>query len=924
MFHFDGVRFVRRGPHPGERFPQSAVLRLLGARDGSLWIVWSNGMVSRLHDGRATTYAAADGMPATFDVTESASGDLVAGTANGLARWVDGRWEDVSRAWGYPGKECHALWFDRQGTLWATTDDQVVYLPPGGRQFIDPGFHLDARQRLTDFAETTDGAIWIAELSRSAHTVPRAGDHHPLTEVRVGAWTLLVDRKGSLWVGSAGDGLRRVLDPTRIRGQQIAQFGKEAEQFTEKDGLLSDVVNAILEDREGNIWVASGRGIERFREGAFSPIVTPGGVRARFVFASRDTSVWTGAVNVSGLIRLHSANRETIPTRLFPYNLAQDSSGVLWAPTGTAVIGRSHGKEFAKVPLRGAWDTFSDLVVGPDGTVWLFDVGFGLVRLSQNRVVRVAPLSDPVDSRGTLFSDRDGRIWIRMRTRAAVYDHGRLTLFDVGKIYSFFQDYTGQVWGVGGGGVGKFEGGRWRQMPFPVALNPNVFGVAEDSEGAWWLATMAGVLRLPPGDAERALADTGYSLHYRIFDLLDGLAGVPTYWGFGPVITRSLDGRIWVAGDSGVASMDPRHLPPVGEVPVLIESVHLNGQELDPTAGMEIPPETGNLEIDYTSTTLAMPERVRFRYQLEGTDRAWNDVGTRRQAYYTGLGPGTYHFHVVAGDVDGAWSENGATWSFRILPAWYQTLWFKGAVVLALGGLVAVSTALMQRRRHLLSEQALRKQHEATLSERARIAQELHDTLLQGMAGVSMQLKAAERALPDQPDVAAETLVQVQQLTRDTLREARQRVLVLHEPDLGDEDVASALDTSGRGLIGNAGIGFFLTAKGERRRLPREVEMAAIRIGREAIANAVKHAEARRIDVVVGFEAAALRLIVRDDGRGFTAEQGEKAGREGHLGLTGMRDRAARGGGSCEVQPAPNGGTEVAVTLPVQHGTAAG
>jgi signal transduction histidine kinase len=255
--------------------------------------------------------------------------------------------------------------------------------------------------------------------------------------------------------------------------------------------------------------------------------------------------------------------------------------------------------------------------------------------------------------------------------------------------------------------------------------------------------------------------------------------------------------------------------------------------------------------------------------------------------------------------------------NFRVLPAWYQTLWFRSGVVLLIIGFGAGTAWLVQRQRHLRFQQVLEGRFEATLAERARIAQDLHDTLLQGIAGVSMQLKAAERALPDEPDVAAETLVQVQQLTRETLREARERVLDLNEPDLGDEDVASALATSGRGLIGTTGINFSLTTRGNRGRLPRTVEIAAIRIGREAIANAVNHAEARRIELVVGFEAAALRLEVRDDGRGFTPEQGERARRDGHLGLSGMRERAARAGGSCEVRPGPEGGTEVAVVLPL-------
>jgi signal transduction histidine kinase len=425
------------------------------------------------------------------------------------------------------------------------------------------------------------------------------------------------------------------------------------------------------------------------------------------------------------------------------------------------------------------------------------------------------------------------------------------------------------------------------------------------------------ILRLPPGELDRALADSGYVIRYRGFDRHDGLPGMITSPGYGQLITRTRDGLIWVATDSGVASVDPRSLRPDPTPSVLIEALRIDGRELDPTTEMAIPSGRRDLEIDYTATSLSFPERVQFRYQLEGQDPAWREVGTRRRAYYTGLGPGAYHFRVTARNAEGAWNEAGSVLNFRVLPAWYQTLWFRSGVVLLIIGFGAGTAWLVQRQRHLRFQQVLEGRFEATLAERARIAQDLHDTLLQGIAGVSMQLKAAERALPDEPDVAAETLVQVQQLTRETLREARERVLDLNEPDLGDEDVASALATSGRGLIGTTGINFSLTTRGNRGRLPRTVEIAAIRIGREAIANAVNHAEARRIELVVGFEAAALRLEVRDDGRGFTPEQGERARRDGHLGLSGMRERAARAGGSCEVRPGPEGGTEVAVVLPL-------
>ena len=219
----------------------------------------------------------------------------MAGTDAGLALLVEGKWKDVSAEWGFTGSEARSLWFDRSDALWVETTDRVVYRPAGAAAFLDPGWPLTRVAYQAEFAQAADGTIWFAEMARSVHTLRRVGESTPVSEVKVGAYSMLIDRKGSLWIGSRGDGLRRVRDPSKIRGVAVAQFGPEAEQFTEDDGLLSNVIWDLLEDREGNIWVASDRGLERFREGSLVPYTTRGGLRPRGVFANRDSSVWISA-----------------------------------------------------------------------------------------------------------------------------------------------------------------------------------------------------------------------------------------------------------------------------------------------------------------------------------------------------------------------------------------------------------------------------------------------------------------------------------------------------------------------------------------------------------------------------------------------------------------------------------------------------
>lgn len=349
---------------------------------------------------------------------------------------------------------------------------------------------------------------------------------------------------------------------------------------------------------------------------------------------------------------------------------------------------------------------------------------------------------------------------------------------------------------------------------------------------------------------------------------------------------------------------------------MLIEAVRSDGREQLSSDTVSIQPRTRALEIDYTTTSLAKPERVQFCYRLDGSDTTWQDVGTRRRAYYSTLSPGTYRFRVIASNGDDVWNETGASLSFRVLPAWYQTLAFRSAVVLMIGAFGAAGAGLIQRRRHLQSQAALKSHFDATLSERARIAQELHDTLLQGFAGVTLQLKTAELALPTRPDVAADTIVRVQQLARESLREARERVWEMRGIELANDDVATALEAMARERTTGTHIDVCLTTAGRRRRLPRDVEDAAIRIGREATANAVQPAEPRRIEIHVGFGDHALSVEIRDDGRGLLLQDAEAA-RRGHFGLSGVRERAAHMGGRCDVRPRHERGTIVPVELPL-------
>ena len=932
LFRFDGARFVRFEPKAGEILPTTSVSGLLAGHDGSLWIIWQSGAVSHLTSGHLTSYSVAEGLPRTTSLIEDAAGLIMAGTDRGLTRLQHGVWRDIGPEWGYPAEPARVLYYDRAGTLWVFTGNRVVYLPRGQHQFVDapkPVWFKEAEFDLQNLAEGPDSAIWISETGRSAHTIQRLGDHQPITEVQVGAQLVLFDRHGSLWVGSVGDGLRRVSDPTRITGQQVAQFGPEAEQFTTEQGLSGNVVNTGLEDREGNVWFGTLHGLDRFREAAFVPVPVPHPDRARILLGARDGSLWTSAWGDGSAVQIDSVGRTLIlPPRTALPALVEDSLGELWGVDGRHLV-RYRSGLFQAVALPGDHPPshLFGITVDPAGALWLLDYEQGVFRFSNHLLTRVASRPRPVSSWGFLWADRSGRVWLGEYARVMLLDHGRVQEFGAsdgvppGSVLTFFEDRAGNTWVGGLGGLAKYEHDRFHLLTGASRSSlRSISGVIEDNDGGWWMASNQAVVRIAPAQLERALADSTYRVAYQSFDFLDGLPGTPQTTGPEPTAARTRDGRIWFATGNGLAYVDPRRIPRNSQPPsVQVETVKIDGREVAADSGLSLAHGVRDVEIDYTATSLSIPERVNFRYQFEGRETEWHDAGTRRQAYFTGLPPGAYRFRVIASNNDGVWNQVGATWSFRVVPAFYQTVWFLALCLLTGGGLIWWAATTVVRRRHRLATVLLKSQFDGALAERSRIAQDLHDTLLQGFAGVAMQLKRARVALPEQPDVADETLAVVERLTAEALRETRESVWDMGVTELDKVDLAEALEARARAAATGTNLVITLTTQGERRRLSRALETTAFRIGREAVANAVKHAEARRIDIEVEFAAAVLILRVRDDGRGFTEAEGEAARQTGHFGLTGMRERARRAGGSCEVHPRPEGGTVVVLELPLKE-----
>jgi signal transduction histidine kinase len=300
---------------------------------------------------------------------------------------------------------------------------------------------------------------------------------------------------------------------------------------------------------------------------------------------------------------------------------------------------------------------------------------------------------------------------------------------------------------------------------------------------------------------------------------------------------------------------------------------------------------------------------------LEGTDTGWQNVGTRRQAYYNNLGPGSYRFRVIACNNDGVWNETGASLDFSILPAWYQTLWFRSICVVAF----ALLLWMLYRLRLRQMERLYIARMQERVGERTRIARELHDTLLQSFQGLLMVFQAASNLLPHRPDDAKKKLDGAIEKTSQALNEGRGAVQGLRSAAAIGSDLAVALRTLGDELATGGddrkSSAFEVMVEGEPKNLKPVVRDEVYRIAGEALRNAFAHAEANRIEVEIHFDALRLRLRIRDDGKGIDFDLLGDEGRPGHWGLQGMRERAKVIGGKLEIWSSAQSGTEVELTL---------
>lgn len=909
LVRFDGARFTtyHGGSIPG--LESSTTQDLVVDPDGSLWIATLGGGVSHYQHGEFRSYTTRDGLPSNDiqSVYQDTRGTIWVGTRGGkIARIEQGRVEKISLA--IPESPISAFVETSDHALWiATIGNGVFRLQGGVLTAYSSGSGLPY-PRVSGFCRDRSGKFWtVGQKGLSfwdgTRFVPDSSVNKSL-EYAIGCWQ---DRDGNMWVG-ASSGLFRVQ-------------GDRAEKLDRNSGLSDDFTSDVFEDREGNLWAATRAGLDRLRDGPFRTFTAKEGATgdAGPVIVGEHGAIWTTSqgqvdrIAGNGLstwpVALPSA-AQTITWLSKPdseFLIGFNGGAARWHPNGTAVT----------IPALAGLDV-SCLLKARDGIVWIGTTNRGLLRWKPSPGAGTPLQVVVADKRITaLAEDHAGVVWAGSDYGGGLYrvadekvDHfGRSEGLE-SDIYTVFVDESGEVWIGSLAGLSWFQDGKLRTADSRQGLPSNqVFAIVDDSYGRLWIATYAGIAFIEKNslaDWADGRRDRLNPTNYRPTDDTRVRNASVKF----PTAARSEDGRLWFATATGVSEL----IPPVPGAsqeyafPLLIEDVKVDGVSHERPNRLRIPPGARSLEIAYTAIALTNPESVHFRYRLDGVDQGWVNADARRVAFYNNLKPGTHTFTVAASSGSGPW-RNAPALVLEQLPSFYQTTWF---LVLAITAAVSIGV-FIYRLRVRQAVDRIQAGFEERMEERARIAQELHDSVVQAIAGSTMLVESAAEKVPDSLPILKGTLLRAADRLDFALTESRAALKGLRDTAQSETDLAKQLAAEAANAA-DPKISFTMEILGEVRELRPMIRYEVFRIGSEAIANAFRHSGGSSVGLEVGY-VNGLRVLVRDDGKGIPADILQH-GKSAHFGLRGIRERADRIGAKLAVTSRLKEGTEVEITVP--------
>lgn len=951
LVRYDGVRFTvfERSNTPALR--SNRFVCLYEDSDGALWAGTDSNGVVRYRDSVFQTLTTADGLPndTVKELAPAAGGGVLINTAGGFVIWRDGRFSPGGEPWWIPQAETVRA---PNGTIWRWVDAPTrrllkahygaAYQPftssPGSLElylFIARGLVLLDDQAGSLWGSLNGEVFSIRDGVLTRYRVQDAPVSEQITAVRyppsIPAGERLepdllnacVARDGTLWLGTQ-------------RGLLNFRTGRVL-RYTTAHGLTDDFIEATLIDREGSLWVGTPKGLTRVTRQFITGITRADGLPRLEVYPlleDHSGAVWIGTNQLTrwanGRVTNYEWKRGRVTGHLFA--LHEDRQQRLWVSVPDGLLWFKNGRytEFPRAALRslgiaGYQLDCYDLHEDRAGQMWLAS-GKGLLRWDGRALTAWRQREGlPGDGVRVLHEDRAGRLWLGTANGLACWESGKVTSFaaetQYGKIIALHEDRDGVLWiGSYDSGLFRLKDGRFTHFTQADGLfNNEIFHLLEDDVGYFWISSNKGLSRVSKQQLDDFAVGRLKALTVSVYSKQDGMPSTECNTGRQPAGLKTRDGRLWFPTQMGVAVFDPRDVPHNAQAPpVLIESAVSQHQNLPLHQALRLLPGQENLEINYTGLSFIKPEQVKFKYRLTGWDTDWVQAGTRRTAYYSNLSPGEYEFTVIAANSDAVWNLAGAHLHVTVVPPFYRTWWWFGLMALSALGVVALAYRyrMAQVQRRLAVQEAFARQLiETQERDRQRIAAELHDSLGQNLQVIKNRallgvtqggLMAAQRQFQELNELAAAAIEEVRAIAHD-----------LRPPNLTRLGLASTLEEMLEEVAGATGLAISVTIPALDGWFTPAEELNLFRIVQEAVNNIVKHAEATQASVTMERDDDTLRVVIRDNGRGFVVSDAALASRKNGVGLTSLAERVLMLGGSQQVISTLGQGTTITLKFPL-------
>jgi ligand-binding sensor domain-containing protein/signal transduction histidine kinase len=916
---FDGARFVSFGLPEG--FQAGPVQTLLGDSQGALWIGSVGTGLGRWQNGRFTTFATENGLPSDSvnALAQDSQGRVWVGTDAGLAVWEDQHLHPYGAGGELAGKPITALFSDRRGILWIGAKGAGLFTLRGGQLFqvLDRDFDYLLRN-VHSLLVDHEGRIWVGAgddwvLYREAgHWRPYRLPRH-LARHYVSA--LAEDPDGTVWAGSVSEGLFQFK-----HGKLVA--------VNASSGLSDNLVEALLVDREGELWVGTHEGLNQLRPKYLSVIgyneglgrgavqglaeVTPGVIwasksseglyvwdgryfRSRAavglspedagvgaLLMAKDGSCWMGTAR--GLLQFKDVGPvESQPglqalTNVDVSALGQDVNGGLWAGTRQGELWWQDNEQWLAQRQGPRVHAVTALVPERDGSMWVGTAGDGLFNVEGKADGHWRKQSGLLSSWvRTLYLDPEGTLWI----------------------------------GTSGGGLSRLAAGAVATFTTREGLPDNTISqILEDDASNLWLGGDRGIVCVSKHELGDLAAHTRTEVYPQIYGRAEGMLSEECISGVFPIGLRTKSGLLWFPTQEGIVVADPHHQTVESPAPaVVLEETLVDGVP-EFAESLHLAPGRHRLEFGYTGINFDAPERVRFRYRLEGLDSDWVEAGSTRSASFPYVPYGEYRFEVVAGNGRGVWSATGASVSVTVKPYFWQTWWFRVPAFLGLLAFIAIGARVVEQRKLQRRLEQLERER-ALAHERERIARDLHDDLGSSLARISL-LSGLLKADRDNPGQIEGHAAKISQSADQTVRALEEIVWAVRPGSDSLQSLVEYIAHFANELFDGSGIRCLLDLPADlpSRPLPPEVRHNIFLVVKSALANVLKHSAAHEVRISAEATAQEMGIVVQDDGQGFdTKRQGRGNG------LGNMRRRVQAIGGSVTIESCPGEGTTVALRL---------